>query len=760
MVSTNLFQQNLISRLRSSTIALGLAVKKLLSNETNRVKTPTILQMEAVECGAAALGIILSYFGLIVPLPELRQECGVSRDGSKASNVLKTARRYGLEAKGLKRQLEKLQELEPPYIVFWQFNHFLVVEGLSEKRVYLNDPASGPRTVSWEEFDEGFTGIALVMKPGDEFSKGGNKPNILLSLRSRLQSVAGALVYCMAAGLLLTLIKLLVPVFSQIFVDEILVQGRMHWLRPLLLGMTITAVFQGALTLLQLRYLRRLKIKLAVGMSGSFLWHILRLPIGFYAQRFAGEISDRTRLNDQVAEVLSGQLAITIIDTATVVFFAIVMFQYDTVLTTIVVGFAAINILTLRWIYRKRVDSNQRLIQDYGKAAGTSIAGLQYIETLKASGVESDFFSKWSGYYAKAINSQQELGVTNQILSVLPVMLTSLSSALLIVVGGWRVIDGHLSIGMLVAFQAIVKSFQEPVNNLVNFAGTLQELEGNVIRLDDVLNNPTDSLIDRQNKLFLTARDNSQIIPVESARLKGYLELKNLSFGYSRLDPPLIDNFSLSVKPGHRIALVGGSGSGKSTVAKLVAGLYQPWSGEIRFDNRLRADIPLPILTSSIAMVEQDIFLFTGTVRDNLALWDATISDRHLRRACHDAAIEDVINSLSGTYNSPLQEGGGNLSGGQRQRLEIARALVNNPSILIMDEATSALDAETEKIIDSNLRKRGCTCLIVAHRLSTIRDCDEIIVLDKGKVVQRGTHEELWQQEGTYARLIKSEGAS
>jgi ATP-binding cassette, subfamily C, bacterial len=752
VVSTNLSQPTLLD--------LWRYLQKLLPKPNQRVKTPTVLQMEAVECGAAALGIILSYYGRIVPLPELRQECGVSRDGSKASNVLKAGKRYGLEAKGLKKNIEKLQELNPPYIVFWQFNHFLVVEGLSKQRVYLNDPASGPRSVSWPEFDEGYTGVVLVMKPGLQFSKGGNKPNVLVSLRSRLQTVLGALAYCTVAGFFLTLIKLLIPVFSQIFVDEILVQERIDWLRPLLLAMAITAVFQGALTLLQLRYLRRLKIKLSVGMSGSFLWHILRLPIGFYAQRFAGEISDRTRLNNDVAEVLSGQLATTIIDTIMIVFFAIVMFQYDEVMTMMVIGFAAINILTLRWIYRQRVDANQKLMQDYGKAAGTSIAGLQYIETLKASGVESDFFSKWSGYYAKALNSQQELGIANQFLSGLPVMLTALSSALLLVIGGWRVIDGHLSIGMLVAFQAIVKSFQEPVNNLVNFAGTLQELEGNIIRLDDVLNNPTDSSTNYKEKLFLTPReDNSKIIPPVSSRLKGYIELNNLTFGYSRLDPPLIENLSLSVKPGQRIAFVGGSGSGKSTIAKLVGGLYEPWSGEIRFDDQLRGEILHQILTSSIAMVEQDIFLFTGTVKDNLALWDTTIADKHLRQACRDAAIEDVVNSLSGAYNSQLQEGGGNLSGGQRQRLEIARALVNNPSILIMDEATSALDAETEKIIDGNLRRRGCTCLIVAHRLSTIRDCDEIIVLERGKVVQRGTHEQLWQQEGVYAQLIKSEGA-
>ena len=747
-----------IDSLGQKPIKLWQTVKqffKQLFTKSQRTKTPTILQMEAVECGAAALAIILSYFGRIVPLPQLRQDCGVSRDGSKASNMLKAARMYGLEAKGFKKQLEKLSELEPPYIVFWQFNHFLVVEGLGEDKVYLNDPASGPRTVSWSEFDEGFTGIVLVMKPGEEFSQGGNKPNVLISLRSRLQRVGGALAYCLLAGFLLALIELVVPVFSQIFVDEILIQGRMDWLRPMLLAMAITAVFQGILTLLQLKFLRRLQIKLAVGMSGGFLWHILRLPMGFYAQRFAGEISDRTRLNDQIAEVLSGQLATTVIDSLMVIFFAVVMFQYDAVLTLMVISFAAINILTLRWIYRQRVDSNQRMIQDYGKAAGTSIAGLQYIETIKASGVESDFFSKWSGYYTKAINSQQELGISNQVLSTLPVVLTSLSSALLLTVGGWRVMEGHLSIGMLVAFRAIVGSFQEPVNNLVSFVGTLQELEGNINRVDDVLQNPIDSQVQSQEKLFANSQFHKEIT---SPRLKGYLELNNLTFGYSLLDPPLIENFSLSVQPGQRIALVGGSGSGKSTVAKLVAGLYQPWSGEILFDGKKREEISQQTLVNSITTIEQDIFLFEGTVRDNLTLWDSTLQDRHLKRACQDAAIDDVVNSLPRAYNSTLQEGGGNLSGGQKQRLEIARALIDNPSIVIMDEATSALDAETEKIIDRNLRNRGCTCVIVAHRLSTIRDCDEIIVLDKGKVAQRGTHQELWQQEGLYAQLIKSDG--
>ncbi len=733
-------------------------LKQLFFKGNLRAKTPTILQMEAVECGAASLAIMLSYYGRIVPLTELRRACGVSRDGSKASNLLKASKNYGMEAKGLKKNIEQLKEIKTPYIVFWNFNHFLVVEGFTKDGVYVNDPGSGPRKASFQEFDEAYTGVVLVMKPGSEFKKGGRKPSLFSALKSRLRSASGALVYAAVAGFLLTLVGMVVPVFNQIFVDEILIQKREQWLRPLLIAMAIAAVGQGSLTLLRLRYLRRLKIKLSVGMSSNFLWHILRLPMSFYAQRFAGEISNRTKLNDQVADVLSGKLATTAIDAVMVAFYALIMVQYDWILTLVVVSFAAINIFTLQWISRQRVDANQKLMQDYGKAAGTSISGLQSIETLKASGLESDFFSKWSGYYTKAINCQQELGVTNQALSTLPVLLSSLSSTFLLIVGGWRIMNGNLSIGMFIAFQGLMQNFQEPVTNLVSFSGNLQDLEGNLTRLDDVLQNPIDVELQSRKVGGLTQYAHARTTVL--SRLQGYVELRNITYGYSPLDPPLIENFSLSLKPGERVALVGGSGSGKSTIAKLVNGIFQIWSGEILFDGESKQAIPHQILTNSLATIEQEILLFEGTVRDNLTLWDTTVSEQKLKQACQDAAIEEIIQSLPGGYNAELKEGASNLSGGQRQRLEIARALVNNPSVLIMDEATSALDSETEKIIDRNIRRRGCTCLIVAHRLSTIRDCDQIIVLERGKVVQRGTHEQLWQQEGVYSRLIGSEGGA
>ncbi|NDJ22609.1 NHLP family bacteriocin export ABC transporter peptidase/permease/ATPase subunit [Nostoc sp. B(2019)] len=728
-------------------------IRRVFSRPDRRRRTPTLLQMEAVECGAAALGIILGYYDRIVPLAELRQACGVSRDGSKASNIINAARRYGLQAKGFKVDLDGLRKLECPYIVFWNFNHFLVVEGFAKDKVYLNDPATGPRTISPAEFDQSFTGVVLVVEPSTEFQPGGRKPSLALALWDRLQSSLGALIYCVIAGLLLVIPGLAIPAFSQAFVDNVLIEGRNDWLRPLILGMILTAILNGFLTLLQLQFLRRMKIKLAVGMSSRFLWHILRLPVSFYDQRFAGEISSRVRLNDSLANLLSGRLATTVISAFTVVFYAAVMLQYDVVLTLIGIGFVIVNVSVWRWVSRQRVDANLRLMQEQGKVSGVAISGLQSMETLKASGLESEFFSRWAGYYAKAINARQEMDTTNQTLGVLPSFLTSITSMLLLAVGGLRVMDGALSIGMLIAFQALMQRFLEPVNNLVGLAGELQEMEGNLSRLDDVLRNAIDPAVERERSVSPT-----HALPAANVRLQGYVELRNITFGYNRSAPPLIENLNLSLKPGQRVALVGGSGSGKSTVAKLVCGLYEPWAGEILFDGQPRKDIPRPIITNSVALVEQDISLFAGSVRDNLTLWDSTVPFSNLVRACKDAAIQDVVLSMPGGYNADLAEGATNMSGGQRQRLEIARTLVNNPAILVMDEATSALDAEAEKIIDQKLRERGCTCVIVAHRLSTIRDCDEIIVFDRGKVVQRGTHEELQQMEGKYLQLIRSEG--
>jgi NHLM bacteriocin system ABC transporter peptidase/ATP-binding protein len=704
--------------------------------------------MEATECGAAALGIVLAYYGRWVPLEELRVACGVSRDGSRANNIVRAAQTYGLTVRAYRTEPADLRELRLPLIVFWNFNHFLVVEGFGKGSVYLNDPAVGPRVVTADEFDTSYTGVVLVCGPGPDFERGGAKPSLLAALARRLSRSTWAVIYLLLTGLGLVALALLTPAFTRVFVDRILVGGQ-DGIALLLAGMALAACLRAGLTALQQHCLLRLEARLAIGMSSRFLWHVLRLPIEFFAQRFAGEIGGRVGINDRVARLLAGELATTGLSLLVIAFYVVLMLAYDTLLTTIGVAIALLNMVVLRWVARRRVDLSQRLLMDRSKLVGATIGGMQTIETIKATGRESDFFAHWAGFHARVVNSQQRAGLLTQSMAVLPTMLAGLSTAAILTLGGHRVMEGALTIGMLVAFQTLMASFLAPLAQLVSLGGTLQDVEGDMSRLDDVLQHRAEPDPDPPH----AADDDTG----NNASLAGNLELRSVTFGYNRLEPPLVDGLDLALKPGERVALVGRSGSGKSTIAKLVAGLYEPWAGQILFDGRPRASIPRPVLTSSLALVDQQIVMFEGTVRDNLTLWDASIPEAAVVQAAQDAAIHAEIVARPRGYDQVVEEGGRNFSGGQLQRLEIARALAGDPVLLVLDEATSALDPLTERAVDEALRRRGCACLIVAHRLSTIRDCDEIVVLDEGKVVQRGTHAALIRVPGPYATLIRSE---
>lgn len=710
-----------------------------------RVRTPTVLQMEAVECGAASLGIVLAHYGRRVPLEELRVACGVSRDGSKASNILRAARAYGLEARGYRWEVADVRSATLPVIVFWNFYHFLVVEGFGRGKVFLNDPAEGPRVVSDAEFDASFTGVALVLTPGAGFERGGRKASLVAALLERVRGSEAAVAFVALTALALVVPGLLLPVFARLFVDKILVANMDSWFKPLLIGMVLTTLVRAALSALQHRYLLRLDTKIAIATSSRFLWHVLRLPIQFFTQRYGGDISARVGVNDHIATFLSTRLALTAIDALLVVCYAGLMAAYDVELTVVGVGAAGLIVTATLLVNRRRVDGNRRLLQDQALANATLMGGLATIETLKASGTESDLFSRWAGYHTRLINAQQDLALVTQVFLVIPPLLMAVTNALVLSLGAVRVMDGTLTIGMLVAFQALMAGFLTPVNNLVSLAGTLQEMEGNMNRVDDVLRYDTDPQTRPQDSAARGA--------ATGARLTGAVELDDVAFGYATLDGPLIEHFDLTLEPGARVALVGPSGCGKSTIAKVVTGLYEAWAGEIRFDGRPRREIPRACLAGSVAIVDQDVALYEGTIRENLTMWDPTIPDAAIVAACRDACIHDDIAARHGGYDSRVEEGGANFSGGQRQRLEIARALVDNPRVIVLDEATSALDSVTEQTIDRNLRIRGCTAIIIAHRLSTIRDADEIVVLDRGKVVERGTHEQLVGAAGLYAQL-------
>ena len=727
-------------------MAKDVKIKKPVSGGV--AKVPVVMQMEALECGAASLAMILAYYDKWIPLEQVRSDCGVSRDGSNAANVLRAARSYGMIAKGYRYEPEELKKYGKfPCIVHWNFNHFVVLNGFKKDKAVLNDPAKGNYTVSMKVFDESFTGICLMFEPGDNFEPSGKPKSMMSFARERMKGSAVAVAFVILTSIISNLIGIINPAFSRIFLDRLLTGVNPEWFMPFIMALALIGIVQLVVSWISAVYSLKINGKMDAVGNTTFMWKVLRMPMEFFSQRMAGDICQRQSSNSNIAKTLVSTFAPLLLNTIMMIFYLVVMLRYSLVLTLIGLISIVVNFFVSIIISAKRVNITRVQMRDAGKLAGTTVAGIEMIETIKAAGAENGFFEKWAGYQASVNTAQVKYARLNQYLGLIPSAVSGITNIAVLMLGVYLVIQGEFTIGMVMAFQGFLSSFQAPAMTLISAGQTMQEMRTEMERIEDVMKYPTDVEYAEDEK------DDGR----EYSKLSGNIELKNITFGYSKLAKPLISDFNLTLKPGQRIALVGGSGSGKSTIAKLISGLYKPWSGEILFDGKPMSEIDREVFTGSLAVVDQDIILFEDTIANNIKMWDKSIEDFEMIMAARDAQIHEDIMQRENGYQYKITEGGKDFSGGQRQRLEIARVLAQDPTIVILDEATSALDAKTEYEVVKAIKDRGITCIVVAHRLSTIRDCDEIIVLDYGEVKERGTHEELMKQGGLYTKLVTSE---
>lgn len=708
---------------------------------------PVIMQMEALECGAASLAMVLAYYGKWLPLEQVRFDCGVSRDGSNARNILKAARSYGLAAKGYRYEPNDLRrDGKFPCIIHWNFNHFVVLDGFRGNKAILNDPAKGKYAVSLKTFDDSFTGICLLFEPTEDFTPGGKPPSVLAYAKKRLKGAGSAVAFAAITALITAITGVISPAFSRVFVDRLLTGKNPEWFIPFIIGLSLLSVLQLVVGWINAVYSLKINGKLAMVGSTAFMWKVLRMPMEFFSQRMAGDIQGRQSSNASIAGSLVNTLAPLALNAAMMVFYLVVMIRYSLLLTVIGILSVLINLVFSNIISKKRINITRVQMRDAGKLAGATVAGIEMIETIKASGAENGFFEKWAGYQASANTQQVKFQKLNQLLGQLPALVSSVCNTAVLMVGVYLAMQGRFTVGMIMAFQGFLGSFISPATSLISAGQSLQEMRTEMERIEDVMRYPTDVPEDAP------VSDNC-----EYDKLSGNIEMKNVTFGYSRLAEPLIENFNLSLKTGSRVAFVGPSGCGKSTLSKLISGLYKPWSGEILFDGKKISEIDRSVFTGSLAVVDQDIILFEDTIANNIKMWDNSIEDFEMIMAARDAQLHEDIMQREGGYQYKMTEGGKDFSGGQRQRMEIARVLAQDPTIIILDEATSALDAKTEYNVVNSIKDRGITCIVVAHRLSTIRDCDEIIVMDNGRVAERGTHDELMKKGGMYAELVTNE---
>jgi len=752
----------------------------------NKVKkVPVVMMMENTECGAACLNMILAYYGKWISLEQVRQDCAINRDGSNALNLVLAARNYGLVGGGYRASISALKKINCPLILHWNFNHFVVLCGFKDDKAIIIDPAMGRITVSMEEMDVSFTGVALKLEPGPDFKKEGHRDTVVTFVVDRLKNSRSTFLAAVLFSALVGIGGLMSPFINRVYLDDVLSGSNPEWFKTVIGAMAFMAGFMGLTSIIEAIYGLQVEAKLGVTAGTQFMWHVLHLPVEFFKQRYVGDVVQRQDSNQKIARLLIKSLAPLFIEIFFTIFYVAAMLHYSLILTLVGILVLCLNIVVTQQATNGDINRNRAQLQYKGRMDNATLSGIEMIETIKAAGTEDEYFERWAGLHANYLNYGN---VTRSVkLGVRLEFLSDLANWAVVITGAWLILNDELTVGMLLAIQGFLLAVSTPMKNLISVGQQFQELINSINRVEDVmrykadvpetfneemikagiiLEKETDDGDNKEDKEEKEDREDNYDRDLlaeklfqneEPEKLSGAIEFKNVTFGYSRLAEPFIEDFSLSVEPGGSVAFVGPSGCGKSTMAKLLSGLYKPWSGEILYDGVPLDNIPRDIFTSSLSVVDQDIVLFEDEIAENISLWDKTIEDFDIILAARDAHIHEEIISRDGGYHCMIRENGKNFSGGQKQRIEIARVLAEDPSILILDEATSALDAETEHKVMESIKARGISIIVIAHRLSTIRDCDEIIVMDKGKIQERGTHEELMARDGMYRQLISME---